>query len=164
MKKGCAVALTDAGKGVGLHNLSDDTVNKLDGTRATRTDAGSLSFFAARLTDAARAAYNAAFPNRIAIKHAHSQQNPEKDWGNDTLAAARYALYVLNARYGTTQDPVPFGKDNTLVLAGSAPKRGGRGAGPRGGGSPRSPSRWSASSTARRAWCRCARRATSAWP
>jgi len=120
LKKGCAVALTDAGKGVGLHNLSDDTVNKLDGTRATRTDAGSLSFFAARLTDAARAAYNAAFPNRIAIKHAHSQQNPEKDWGNDTLAAARYALYVLNARYGTTQDPVPFGKDNTLVLAGSA--------------------------------------------
>ncbi|KAI5931824.1 Outer dense fiber protein 3-like protein 2 [Manis javanica] len=80
LKKGCAVALTDAGKGVGLHNLSDDTVNKLDGTRATRTDAGSLSFFAARLTDGARAAYNAAFPNRIAIKHAHSQQNPEKDW------------------------------------------------------------------------------------
>lgn len=120
LKKGCAVALTDAGKGVGLHNLSDDTVNKLDGTWATRTDAGSLSFFAARLSDAARALYNTAFPNRIAIKHAHSQQNPEKDWGNDTLAAARYALYVLNQRYGTEADPVPFGRDNTLVLAGSA--------------------------------------------
>jgi hydroxybutyrate-dimer hydrolase len=120
LKKGCAVALTDAGKGVGLHNLSDDTVNKLDGTRATRTAAGNLSFFAARLTDAARAAYNTAFPNRIAIKHAHSQQNPEKDWGNDTLAAARYALYVINARYGSAQDPVPFNSGNTLVLAGSA--------------------------------------------
>ncbi|WP_280192350.1 3-hydroxybutyrate oligomer hydrolase family protein [Delftia sp. PS-11] len=120
LKKGCAVALTDAGKGVGLHNLSDDTVNRLDGTRATRTAAGSLSFFSARLTDAARAAYNAAFPSRIAIKHAHSQQNPEKDWGNDTLAAARYALYVLNARYGTTLDPVPFTPGNTLVIGGSA--------------------------------------------
>lgn len=120
LKKGCAVALTDAGKGVGLHNLADDTVNQIDGTRATRTAAGALSFFAAALSDAARAAYNAAFPNRIAIKHAHSQQNPEKDWGNDTLAAGRYALYVLNARYGNPANPVPFSKDNTLVIAGSA--------------------------------------------
>ena len=120
LKKGCAVALTDAGKGVGLHNLSDDTVNRIDGTRATRTVAGALSFFAANLSDAARAAYNAVLPNRIAIKHAHSQQNPEKDWGLDTLAAGRYALYVLNARYGTPDNPVPFTKANTLVIAGSA--------------------------------------------
>ncbi|MEX8195264.1 3-hydroxybutyrate oligomer hydrolase family protein [Comamonas guangdongensis] len=120
LKKGCAVALTDAGKGVGLHNLADDTVNKIDGTRATRTAAGMLSIFAASLSDAARAAYNAAFPNRIAIKHAHSQQNPEKDWGRDTLAAGRYALYVLNARYGTVANPVPFTRSNTLVIAGSA--------------------------------------------
>src|SRR5690606_25009974 len=70
LKKGCAVALTDAGKGVGLHNLADDTVNQVDGTRATRTAAGSLAHFAASISDAARAAYNAAFPNRIAIKHA----------------------------------------------------------------------------------------------
>ena len=27
--------------------------------------------------------------------------NPEKDWGSDTLAAGRYAMYVLNERYGT---------------------------------------------------------------
>lgn len=120
LKKGCAVALTDAGKGVGLHNLSDDTVNRIDGTRATRTVAGALSFFAANLSDAARAAYNAVLPNRIAIKHAHSQQNPEKDWGVDTLAAGRYALYVLNARYGTPDNRVPFTAGNTLVIAGSA--------------------------------------------
>jgi hydroxybutyrate-dimer hydrolase len=119
LKKGCAVALTDAGKGVGLHNLADDTVNQIDGTRATRSAAGASSFFTA-LSDAARAAYDAAFPHRIAIKHAHSQQNPEKDWGSDTLAAGRYALYVLNARYGTATDPVPFTKGNTLVIAGSA--------------------------------------------
>ena len=28
-----------------------------------------------------------AHPNRIAVKHAHSQQNPEKDWGQSTLRA-----------------------------------------------------------------------------
>ena len=120
LKRGCAVALTDAGKGVGLHDLMDDTVNKVDGTRATRTAAGALNHFAANVTDAARAAYNALFPNRFAIKQVHSQMNPEKDWGSDTLVAARYAFYVLNDRYGTSAEPVKFTAANTLVIAGSA--------------------------------------------
>lgn len=120
LKKGCAVALTDAGKGVGLHNLADDTVTKLDGSRATKSAAGKQSFFSANISDAARQAYNLLFPNRIAIKHAHSQQNPEKDWGNDTLTAARYALYVLNAKFGSKDEPVPFTKANTLIIGGSA--------------------------------------------
>ena len=120
LKNGCAVALTDAGKGVGLHDLMDDTVNQIDGTRATRTAAGSLNFFAAQISDAARTAYNALFPNRFALKQVHSQQNPEKDWGNDTLAAGRYALYALNERYGTAANPVPFTAGNTIVIAGSA--------------------------------------------
>jgi hydroxybutyrate-dimer hydrolase len=120
LKHGCAVALTDAGKGVGLYDMMDDTVNKIDGTRATRAAAGTLNFFAANITDAARAAYNALFPNRVAIKQVHSQLNPEKDWGTDTLAAARYALYALNDRYGTAANAVPFTSANTIVIAGSA--------------------------------------------
>ena len=118
LKRGCAVALTDAGKGVGLYDMMDDTVNKIDGTRATRTAAGALTHFAATITDAARTAYNALFPNRLALKQVHSQQNPEKDWGNDTLAAASYALFALNDRYGSAGTPVPFTAANTLVIAG----------------------------------------------
>lgn len=124
LKRGCAVALTDAGKGMGLHDLGDDTVHRIDGTRATRTVAGALSNFAANLTDAARAAYNTAFPNRVALKQAHSQLNPEKDWGNDTLSAAAYALYVLNQQYAptvptTTAKGIRFTAANTLLIAGS---------------------------------------------
>jgi len=119
LKHGCAVALTDAGKGVGLYDLTDDSVNRIDGTRATRAAAGALSHFAANISDTARAAYNALFPNRLALKQVHSQQNPEKDWGNDTLAAASYALFALNDRYGSAADPVPFTATNTLVIAGS---------------------------------------------
>ena len=119
LKHGCAVALTDAGKGIGLYDLTDDTVNRIDGPRATRTAAAALSHFAADVTDTARAAYNTLFPNRLALKQAHSQLNPEKDWGNDTLAAAAYAFYALNDRYGTSANPVPFGTANTLVIAGS---------------------------------------------
>ena len=123
-QEGCAVALTDAGKGMGLYDLADDTVNRIDGTRATRSAAGALTHFAANITDAARAAFNAAFPNRLALKHVHSQLNPEKDWGNDTLAAVRYALYALNQEYGSAgperrargRASTPA---NTLVIAGS---------------------------------------------
>ena len=121
LKNGCAVALTDAGKGVGLYDMMDDSVNRIDGTRATRTDAGVLNFFAANITEVARTAYNALFPNRLALKQVHSQLNPEKDWGNDTLAAARYAVYVLNERYSTAANPVRFdARSNLIVIAGSA--------------------------------------------
>ena len=124
LKKGCAVALTDAGKGMGLYDLGDDTVNRIDGSRATRAAAGTLAHFAANITDTARAAYNALFPNRVALKHAHSQLNPEKDWGNDTLAAVSYALYALNQQYAptvnnSTSKGVRFTAANTLVIAGS---------------------------------------------
>jgi hydroxybutyrate-dimer hydrolase len=125
LKRGCAVALTDAGKGMGLNDLSDDSVHRIDGTRASRTVAGTLAHFAANITDAARVAFNAAFPNRLALKHAHSQMNPEKDWGNDTLAAAQYAMYALNQQYGPSASmasnakAVRFTADNTMVIAAS---------------------------------------------
>lgn len=125
LKQGCAVALTDAGKGVGLYDLSDDTVNRFDGTRATRTEAGALNFFAANISDVARTVYNALFPNRLALKQVHSQLNPEKDWGNDTLAAARYALFVLNDRYGNTSSPIRFNASNTLIIGASVSNGGG---------------------------------------
>ena len=125
LKRNCAVVFTDAGKGVGIYDPMDDSVNKVDGTRATRTAAGALNFFAAAITDAARTAFNAAFPNRVALKHSHSQLNPEKDWGADTLASIRYAIHVLNLEFGNTApDGVAklarYTAANTLVIAGSA--------------------------------------------
>jgi hydroxybutyrate-dimer hydrolase len=120
LKHGCAVALTDAGKGVGLHDLQNDTVNQVDGTRATRAAAGSLAQFAADVGDAALAAFNAVLPNRFALKHVHSQQNPEKNWGSDTLAAAQYAFVALEDHFTRRGRPMRFDKSNTLVIAGSA--------------------------------------------
>ena len=100
LKNGCAVAYTDKGTGNGLHDLQANTVGLQNGTRADATAAGKNSIFAANLTAAERAAFNAATPNRIAAKHAHSQQNSEKDWGKFTLQSVEFAYFVLNEKYG----------------------------------------------------------------
>jgi len=101
LKHGCAVAYADKGSGMGYHDLVSDTVNVQDGTRAARKTAGTFSNFSAALSDTELAAYNQSFPNRVAIKHVHSQQNPEKDWGRDTLRAVQFAFYQLNEKFGT---------------------------------------------------------------
>jgi hydroxybutyrate-dimer hydrolase len=100
LKNGCAVAYTDKGSGMGVDDLQNNTVNLIDGTRDAAPDAGTGSNFTAGLTDAERTSFNTASPDRFAVKHAHSQLNPEKDWGLYTLHAIEFAYYVLNQKFG----------------------------------------------------------------
>lgn len=100
LKNNCAVAYADKGSGTGLYTFEDDSVNLQNGQRATRTTAGKNANFAPAITEAERAAFAASNPGRVAFKHAHSQLNPEKDWGKVTLQAVEFAYYVLNERYG----------------------------------------------------------------
>jgi len=103
LKHGCAVAYTDKGTGTGVHDLQGNTVDVMDGTRKDAAAAGTSSNFTADLADADRSTYNAAWPNRFAVKHAHSKRNPEKDWGQSTLHAIEFAYYVLNQKFGASQ-------------------------------------------------------------
>jgi hydroxybutyrate-dimer hydrolase len=123
LKHGCAVAYTDKGTGMGTHDLATNTVNLQDGTRADAATAGAKSNFMAALNAADLANFDAAYPNRAAFKHAHSQQNPEKDWGNDTLNAVRFAFYVLNEQFAPRasdgRTTVRLKADNTIVIASS---------------------------------------------
>lgn len=100
LKNGCAVAYTDKGTGSGIHDLQNDTVSVQNGVRTDATAAGKQSIFTAPLTAAERAIFNAATPSRFAVKHAHSQQNSEKDWGKLTLQSVEFAYFVLNEKYG----------------------------------------------------------------
>jgi hydroxybutyrate-dimer hydrolase len=129
LKRGCAVAYTDKGTGSAPHDLASDTVPLIDGTRATAAAAGDEAQFRAPLTAEQLAAVNAATPNRLAFKHAHSQRNPEQDWGRFTLQAVEFAYWVLNERHG-----IPLGHGltlrtlrpaNTLVIASSISNGGG---------------------------------------
>ncbi|MCC7703486.1 D-(-)-3-hydroxybutyrate oligomer hydrolase [Janthinobacterium sp. GW460P] len=124
LKKGCAVAYADKGSGTGLYVFEDDSVNLQNGVRAGRVAAGKNALFAPDLNDADRLAWASAYPNRIAFKHAHSQQNPEKDWGKVTLQAVEMAYYVLNERYGVlardgSSRLVRLTPKNTITIASS---------------------------------------------
>jgi hydroxybutyrate-dimer hydrolase len=129
LKRGCAVAYTDKGTGAAPHDLQNDTVPLIDGTRTSAAAAGTAAAFKASLTAVELATFNAATPNRFAFKHAHSQQNPEKDWGRFTLQAVQFAFYVLNDRLGATAGDgtrlQTITRGNTIVIASSASNGGG---------------------------------------
>jgi len=131
LKHGCAVAYTDAGKGVGYQDLMTDKVNVIDGHLVPHGSvAANLIHFASDLTGTALASFNTQFPNRIAYKHLHSQQNPQKAWGQNVLDSIRFAFWALNENYADL-DPVS-GKhirqitaSNTIVIASSISNGGG---------------------------------------
>ena len=123
LKHGCAVAYTDKGTGTGAHDLQNNTVNLTRGERADAATAGDSANFIAPISDSQRAAFNAATPNRFAVKHAHSQVNPEKDWGRSVLRSIEFAFDVLNEKFEGRG--MKISKRNTIVIASSVSNGGG---------------------------------------
>ena len=129
LKRGCAVAYTDKGTGAAPHDLDSDTVPLINGTRQGRAGAGKLAQFAAQPGSQSLADFTAAYPHRQAFKHAHSQQNPEANWGKNTLQAIEFTLFAINDKYGTMgSDGVrqaTFSASNVLVIASAVSNGGG---------------------------------------
>lgn len=120
-QNGCAVAYTDKGTGTGFHNLSDNTVNLIQGQRADADDAGKNSNFTAKINDTQRQRFDEEYPDRFAVKHAHSQTNPEADWGQNVLQSIEFAFIVLNGLY----EDAYFTSENTVVIAAGVSNGGG---------------------------------------
>ncbi|MGY8525257.1 3-hydroxybutyrate oligomer hydrolase family protein [Paracidovorax citrulli] len=128
LKRGCAVAYTDKGTGAAPHDLDNDTVPLIDGTRTSRARAGDRAQFAAPLNASARESFVAAAPHRYAFKHAHSQRNPEKDWGRYTLQAIEFGIWAINEQFGEGGEgdrTRTYGKDDVMVIASSLSNGGG---------------------------------------
>jgi hydroxybutyrate-dimer hydrolase len=102
---GCAVAYTDKGGGTGYVDTATGLGIKVDGTRAT-SDGDIVEFSTARSVGAE--------PAPIAVKHAHSGDNPEADWGRHVRQAAEFALQVLNMAH---PESAPYTFANTRVIA-----------------------------------------------
>ena len=107
LPKGCAVAYTDKGAGTDYFDLDAQLGVRVDGTVGTLDDAAA----GAALAFAPDAPVNA---SGVAVKHAHSQDNPEAVWGRHVRQAAEYALQVLD---GARPDAAPFTFANTRVIA-----------------------------------------------
>src|SRR5690606_35538709 len=101
--RGCAVAYTDKGAGTGYVDTADGRGIGLDG----RIGEGGqpVEFAVAAAPEGA--------PPAIAVKHAHSGDNPEANWGRHARQAAQFALQVLNRE--RPQDGA-YTWDNTSVL------------------------------------------------
>ncbi|WP_166268692.1 3-hydroxybutyrate oligomer hydrolase family protein [Marinobacter caseinilyticus] len=126
LKKGCAVVYTDKGTGTGSHNLATNTAQTLAGQLSN--DESVATQFRADLTTAERTEFNNLYPDRLAFKHAHSQANPEADWGLHVLRSIEFGLYILNEQFGTASDRgriITLVPENTLVIASSVSNGGG---------------------------------------
>jgi hydroxybutyrate-dimer hydrolase len=64
-------------------------------------------------------------PNRWAIKHAHSQANPEVHRGTDTLHAIQFGFLMLNRHFADEKSFKKITPANTLVIASSVSNGGG---------------------------------------
>ncbi|KXU91551.1 D-(-)-3-hydroxybutyrate oligomer hydrolase [Caballeronia megalochromosomata] len=128
LKRGCAVAYTDKGSGNGGHELSTNLVTMIDGTLSNADFAGTKAIFKANVSASALSSFNSIFPNRYAYKHAHSQQNPEKDWGKNTLQAIQFAYWALNDMFGAVSGSthqVRYNKGDITTIAASVSNGGG---------------------------------------
>lgn len=96
LKRGFAVVYTDKGTGVGYHILDPDRVCLMNGMVAPAEEAGPLSTFTANPTSGdVRIDFQRTRPHRLAVKHAHSCVNPQKDWGTCVLKAIEFARLIL---------------------------------------------------------------------
>lgn len=104
LPKGCAVAYTDKGTGTDYFDIAARAGARADGTLGEAGRADDMAF-SPNVADNARG---------LAFKHAHSQDNPEADWGRHVHQAAQYALRALDRAF---PDAAPFTFENTRTIA-----------------------------------------------
>jgi hydroxybutyrate-dimer hydrolase len=111
LPRGCAVAYTDKGAGTDYFDFASGTGTKLDGTRAP---AGSGLAYEPDPVDSGLPL--------VAMKHAHSGDHPEADWGRHAIQAALFGLDALGLAF---PDRAPFSQEHTTVILAAVSNGGG---------------------------------------
>lgn len=94
LQRGCAVVYTDKGAGTGFYDLDSGQGVDLVG-QLTDQPVG----FDPNLT-----ADQIPVPHAVAVKHAHSGDNPEARWGEFVLDAVKFALDEINQSHPAIND------------------------------------------------------------
>ncbi len=102
LARGCAVAHTDKGAGTDIFDFADGTSTDLAGQRVP-ADEAAVGLVHDRVGEPL---------DVVAMRHAHSGDHPEADWGQHVLAAAAFGLDVLSVALEGD-----FSADNTRVVA-----------------------------------------------
>ena len=103
LPRGCAVVHTDKGAGSGWFDHAGGIGFALDGTPAGRDQ--TLEYAPEPGHDGRPL---------VAIKHLHSGDNPEADWGRHVEAAARFGLAMLSEAF---PGRAPFTPEHTRIIA-----------------------------------------------
>lgn len=119
LKKGCAVVYVDKGTGTGFFDLQNRKGYTVQGEFVDAERTVEPLNFAPKIPRRELDRYTRDNPNRWAIKHAHSQENPEEDWGTDTLRAIQFGFYQLNRHFADDKSAGRITPANTLVIASS---------------------------------------------
>ncbi len=114
LKNRCAVVYSDKGAGSGVHDIQTDTISLVDGTRSSTKDKSQFTATGNEVSDLA--AFASVYPERVALKHAHNQNNPEANWDNALLDSIDFAFEILN-REDVFGQVTSIGTSNTVVIA-----------------------------------------------
>lgn len=109
LPKGCAIAYTDKGAGTEYFDLDGARGVALDG-RVHAAGSAALGFEPGTAGQG------------IAVRHAHSGDNPEADWGRHARQAAQFALQALDEAFPAQ---APFRFDNTRIIGAAISNGGG---------------------------------------
>jgi len=109
LRNGCAVVYTDKGAGPWVANLGDGKAYDITGVRDVKAALEWAEPFSKR-----------EWPGNpdVAVKHAHSGDNPEAHWGEMVLDSIRFALERLEANHRPDGMPAYRG-DGIIVIAAS---------------------------------------------
>ncbi|UEM18651.1 D-(-)-3-hydroxybutyrate oligomer hydrolase [Skermanella mucosa] len=119
LKKGCAVVYNDKGTGTGFFDLENGKGYTVQGEHVEASRSGKPLNFEPRIPQRELDRYLEDNPDRWAIKHAHSRENPEADWGTDTLRSVQLGFHLLNRHFAGEKDFRRITPDNTIVIASS---------------------------------------------
>jgi hydroxybutyrate-dimer hydrolase len=123
LRKGCAVVHTDKGTGMGFHDLDSGTAYRID--LMPTTDANDPLVIWRAAESAALAQWRDQHPHRVAIKHAHSRDNPERNWGQYLLQAIKVGFMLLQKEFPATATRPAITRERTTVIASGVSNGGG---------------------------------------
>ena len=115
LKRGCAVAYTDKGTGMGVHDLSADTVNLITGERVPANSNPDRINFRADLGRGGTRGVQLGFPQPAGLETRPFPRQPESRWGQDVLDSIEVAFAVLNIHH-----PGPNGRRHTPTTPSSS--------------------------------------------